>query len=110
MSLEEYKCLIDAVFESTNEMHIGRFCLSRMSADHREQLLTRFPAKVLSIYLFWPYHNFFLDAANKVWDRLPEDHFVCLLHIIICQKIAALWKDFDYVDLLRQFWQKAPII
>ncbi|GFQ95946.1 uncharacterized protein TNCT_710591 [Trichonephila clavata] len=79
-----------------------------MSADHREQLLTRFPSKVLTIYLFWPYHRFFLEAANKVWDCLPEHHFIFLIHIIIYQKIVALWKDFDYVYLLRQFWQRSP--
>ncbi|GFY79553.1 uncharacterized protein TNIN_425951 [Trichonephila inaurata madagascariensis] len=108
LSQEDKNFIFKAVFEDTNLMHVGRFCLSRMSTDHREQLLTRFPAKVLSIYLLWPYHNYFLDAANKVWDCLPEHHFICLLHIIICQKIVAIWEDFDYVDLLRQFWQESP--
>ncbi|GFY58826.1 uncharacterized protein TNIN_147731 [Trichonephila inaurata madagascariensis] len=108
LSKEDCNILLDALFESTKEMHVGRFCLSRMSADHREQLLTRFPAKVLSIYLFRPYHNFFLDAADKVWDLLPENHFICLIHVIIYSKIFALWSDFDYVELLRQFWQRSP--
>ncbi|GFV63881.1 uncharacterized protein TNCV_5138861 [Trichonephila clavipes] len=106
---EEFKCLLDEAFEDTNKVHVGRFCLSRMSADHHEQLLIRFPLKVLRIYLFWPCHHFFLDAANNVWDLLPGNHFACLLHIIICQKIVTLWKDFDYVDLLRQFWHRSPV-
>ncbi|GFS68380.1 uncharacterized protein TNCV_3000611 [Trichonephila clavipes] len=108
LSPENKNVYFNAVFERTNKMHVGRFCLSRISADRREQLLTRFPAKVLSIYLFWPYHNYFLNAVNKVWDRLSEIDFIFLLHIIICQRIIALWKDFDYVDLLRQFWEKSP--
>ncbi|GFW02204.1 uncharacterized protein TNCV_4989171 [Trichonephila clavipes] len=108
LSKEDCNILLSAVFESTKKMHVGRFCLSRMSADHREQLLTRFPARVLSIYLFRPYHNFFLDAADKVLDLLPEEDFEYLLHIIIYRKIGTLCKDFDYVQLLRQFWQRSP--
>ncbi|GFS91289.1 uncharacterized protein TNCV_1306981 [Trichonephila clavipes] len=108
LSKEDCNILLSAIFQRTKEMHVGRFCLSRMSADHREHLLTRFPAKVLSIYLFRPYQKFFLDAADKVWNVLPENHFICLLHVIIYCKILALFKDFDYVKLLRQFWQRSP--
>ncbi|GFT16887.1 uncharacterized protein TNCV_3193541 [Trichonephila clavipes] len=106
---EEYcKILLDETFEEMDKEHIGRFCLSRMSADHREQLLIRFPLKVLRIYLFWPPYHYFLDAVSKVWNLLTEKHFTCLLHIIICQKIVNLWEDFDYVYLLRQFWHRSP--
>ncbi|GFR23589.1 uncharacterized protein TNCT_574161 [Trichonephila clavata] len=79
-----------------------------MSAGHREALLKRFPLKVLRTYLLWPNQRFFMDAVNKVWDRLPGNHFACLLHIIICQKIVELWKDFHYVNLLRQLWHRSP--
>ncbi|GFY69368.1 uncharacterized protein TNIN_352931 [Trichonephila inaurata madagascariensis] len=108
LSEEKRQSILDDAFENTVNMQLGGFCLSRMSVEHREQLLTFFPLKVLWIYLFWPYHHFFMDAVNKVWDRLPEKHFLCLLHIIICQKIVAFWKDFDYVNLLREFWYKSP--
>ncbi|GFS62400.1 uncharacterized protein TNIN_434341 [Trichonephila inaurata madagascariensis] len=107
-SEEARKSLLDIVFEYTEKMHVGRFCVSRMSVDHREKLLTSFPLKVLRVYLFRPYHHFFLDAANKVWNHLPGNHFTCLLHIIICQKILAFWEDYDYVNLLRQFWYSSP--
>ncbi|GFQ75935.1 uncharacterized protein TNCT_652331 [Trichonephila clavata] len=108
--LSELDCrsLLFQVFEDTNQMHVGRFCLSRMSADHREQLLALYPLKVLRIYLFRPYHQFFMETANKVWDLLSGKDFTRLLHIIICQKIVALWTDFDYVGLLRQFWHRSP--
>ncbi|GFV54205.1 uncharacterized protein TNCV_1496821 [Trichonephila clavipes] len=79
-----------------------------MSADRREVLLKRFPLKILRVYLLWPCHHFFLDAVNNVWDQLQGRHFIRLLHIIICQKIVELWKDFDYVNLLRQLWHRSP--
>ncbi|GFR02113.1 uncharacterized protein TNCT_708311 [Trichonephila clavata] len=100
--------LLYDIFEISHLMHIRRFCLSRMSAGHREALLKRFPLNVLRIYLLWPNQRFFMDAVNKVWDRLPGNHFACLLHIIICQKIVELWKDFHYVNLLRQLWHRSP--
>ncbi|GFS38142.1 uncharacterized protein TNIN_84461 [Trichonephila inaurata madagascariensis] len=42
---EDSKALLYETFESTDKVHVGHFCLSRMSADHREQLLIRFPLK-----------------------------------------------------------------
>ncbi|GFQ69264.1 uncharacterized protein TNCT_198651 [Trichonephila clavata] len=105
---EERLSLLEDEFENTDWIHVQRFCLLRMSEDHREVLLKRFPLKVLRIFLFWPCQRFFLDAANEVWDHLLGNHFTCLLHIIICQKILELWKDFDYVNLLREFWHKSP--
>ncbi|GFY74491.1 uncharacterized protein TNIN_465271, partial [Trichonephila inaurata madagascariensis] len=95
-------------FKETHKMHIGRFCLSRMSAQNREYMLAAFPLKVLSIYLFWPCQTFFMEAARKVWRDLSENEFLCLLHIMICQKIIALWTDFNYMKLLRQFWHESP--
>ncbi|GFY68862.1 uncharacterized protein TNIN_467371 [Trichonephila inaurata madagascariensis] len=108
LSEEDRESLLREVFEDTDKMHIGRFCLSRMSVDHREQLLALFPLKVLRIYLHRPYLHFFMDAANKVWDQLSGKNFTCLLDIIIHQKILELWTDFDYVGLLRQFWRRSP--
>ncbi|GFQ88064.1 uncharacterized protein TNCT_684691 [Trichonephila clavata] len=105
---EVYQSLLDKTFKEANELHVARFCLFRINADRREDVLKCFPLKVLRIYLLYPCHHFFLDAANKVWNRLPGNHFICLLHIIICQKILALWEDFDYVGLLRQFWHRSP--
>ncbi|GFY65630.1 uncharacterized protein TNIN_223731 [Trichonephila inaurata madagascariensis] len=105
---EERQSTLYDIFEESYWVHIHRFCLSRMSADDQESLLKRFPLKVLRTYLYWPSQRFFLDAVNKVWHCLPGNHFTCLLHIIICQKILELWKDFDYVNLLRQLWHRSP--
>ncbi|GFQ84640.1 uncharacterized protein TNCT_128941, partial [Trichonephila clavata] len=108
LTQEERLSLLEDEFENTDWIHVQSFCLSRMSADHREVLLKRFPLKVLRIFLSWPCQRFFLDAANKVRDHLLGNHFTCLLHIIIYQKILELWKDYDYVNLLREFWYRSP--
>ncbi|GFS90378.1 uncharacterized protein TNCV_4096191 [Trichonephila clavipes] len=105
----EYReSLLEHVFENTYKVHIARYCLPRLSADQREELLTLHPLKILRIYLYRPYQKLFLDMANIVCQYLSGNQFHYLLHIIICQKIIALWKDFDYVNLLREFWQNSP--
>ncbi|GFR25154.1 uncharacterized protein TNCT_289521 [Trichonephila clavata] len=104
----EYReSLLEYVFEDTHEVHIARFCLSRLSADQREALFILHPLKILRIYLLRPYQKLFLDMANRVCHHLSGNQFHYLLHIIICQKIVARWNDFDYVNLLRQFWQNS---
>ncbi|GFY53540.1 uncharacterized protein TNIN_135171 [Trichonephila inaurata madagascariensis] len=105
---EKRQSLLCSVFEYTYWTHICRFCLSKMNVDHREDLLKRFPLKVLRTYLYWPRQRFFLDAVNKVWNCLPGLDFYFLLYIIIHQKIGELWKDFDYVNLLRELWHRSP--
>ncbi|GFW81200.1 uncharacterized protein TNCV_4423831 [Trichonephila clavipes] len=108
LSEEDCRSLLREVFEDTGKVHIGRFCLSRMNADHREQLLALFPLKFLRIYLYRPNLRFFINAANKAYGHLSGKDFTCLLCIIIGQKIWPLWEDFDYVGLLRQFWRSSP--
>ncbi|GFR23381.1 uncharacterized protein TNCT_178791 [Trichonephila clavata] len=108
LSPEERLYLLEDVFKKTRWIHVQRFCLSRMSADHWEVLLKRYPLKFLRTCLFWPWQRFFLDSINKVWDRLPKENFTCLLHIIICQKVLERLEDFDYVNLLREFWYRSP--
>ncbi|GFQ97947.1 uncharacterized protein TNCT_710341 [Trichonephila clavata] len=47
-------------------------------------------------------------AASTVITSLPNNSFLQLIHIIICQKILPGWRDFDYVNLLRRFWRESP--
>lgn len=108
ISGEQREDLLHSAFLKTVKVPFGRFCLSRMSEDFRKLMLIRFPLKVLRIYLFLPYLKLFLNVVKDVWNYLSVEHFICLLHIIICQKIVALWKDYDYVSLLQQFWYRSP--
>ncbi|GFW24235.1 uncharacterized protein TNCV_901851 [Trichonephila clavipes] len=62
---ERRQSLFYVVFLSMHIGYIHRFCLSKMNADHRKDLLKRFPLKVLRTYLYWPNQRFFLDAVNK---------------------------------------------
>ncbi|GFY46702.1 uncharacterized protein TNIN_125861 [Trichonephila inaurata madagascariensis] len=106
-SAEYRESILEHVFENTYKVHIARFCFPRLRADQREEFLILRPLKVLWIYLYWPYQKLFLDMANRVCQYLSGNQFHYLLHIIICQKIVALWKDFGYVNLLREFWQNS---
>ncbi|GFQ97942.1 uncharacterized protein TNCT_710321 [Trichonephila clavata] len=87
---------------------LARHCLSRMDAQRRMRTLQLYPYHVLRIYLFWPLQALFIDAAATVKEVLSNHSFLQLIHIIICQKILPGWRDFDYRDLLRRFWQGIP--
>ncbi|GFX89968.1 uncharacterized protein TNCV_886661 [Trichonephila clavipes] len=47
-------------------------------------------------------------AASTVQSALSNRSFLCLIHILICQKILPGRRDREYVDLLTKFWQKSP--
>ncbi|GFT26124.1 uncharacterized protein NPIL_61071 [Nephila pilipes] len=85
-----------------------RFIMTQMDEIKREKMLLLCPMQILILFLFRPLQDSFMSAARKVWDLLAGNHFVCLLHFIICQRIMTGWKDYHYVDLLRRFWYEAP--
>ncbi|GFS45814.1 uncharacterized protein TNIN_34471, partial [Trichonephila inaurata madagascariensis] len=72
---EKREALLYRYFEHAYWTPICRFCLSKMNVDHQEDLLKRFPLKVLRTYLYWPRQRFFLNAVNKVWNCLPGRDF-----------------------------------
>ncbi|GFY57920.1 uncharacterized protein TNIN_69931 [Trichonephila inaurata madagascariensis] len=100
--------LEDDAVRKTAHIPLGRHCLSRMNAQRRMRALQQFPYRVLRIYLFWPLQALFTDAASTVHDVLSSHSFLCLIHILICQKILTAWKDWEYVDLLTRFWHEEP--
>ncbi|GFX44447.1 uncharacterized protein TNCV_1394681 [Trichonephila clavipes] len=48
---EERRTVLDNMYEESSNLHIDSFCLSRMSADHREDVLKRNPATAINCYL-----------------------------------------------------------
>ncbi|GFQ80323.1 uncharacterized protein TNCT_33511 [Trichonephila clavata] len=98
----------DDAVKKTSHLPLGRHCLLRMNARRRMSALQHFPYRVLRIYLFWPLQVLFADAASTVLGALSNHSFLCLIHIMICQKILLGWRDAEYVDLLTRFWRESP--
>ncbi|CAL1272960.1 unnamed protein product [Larinioides sclopetarius] len=58
-------------------------------------------------FLCWPLQCMFVDVANYLWNYLSEEKFLELLNNI-CDEIN-LGYDFDYPQLLQEFWRNSPL-
>ncbi|GFT16009.1 uncharacterized protein NPIL_378521 [Nephila pilipes] len=85
-----------------------RFCLSQMTANEREEIFAKEPFQVLRTFLNWPLQLKFLDVVESIMMQLTKQHFYCLLHEIISEKIKIQWNDYDYVELLQKLWERSP--
>ncbi|GFT31230.1 uncharacterized protein NPIL_70571 [Nephila pilipes] len=101
--------IISRVLDRNSDDHSSRFCVLLMPADQRPEVIQKNPYKVLKSFLFWPGQRMFIEMAHLVKnDDLEDYQFFDLLHIIIHQKILCNWDDFDYFELIREFWSLIP--
>ncbi|PRD25210.1 UNVERIFIED_CONTAM: hypothetical protein NCL1_41559 [Trichonephila clavipes] len=84
------------------------FCLSKMEDNELIQLAKARPRQLLEFFLSWPFQIAFLDVASCLWNYLNETEFLNLLGIIIYERIIVEWGDYDYVELLKEFWRQSP--
>ncbi|GFT31120.1 uncharacterized protein NPIL_245171 [Nephila pilipes] len=96
---------IDTMKNEPNKQDL-RACLSKLNENQIEEVFEMEPFYALRIVLDWPLQDQFMERLD--WDDLAESNFLGLLHVIICQKIVPEWRDYDYVGLLREFWEASP--
>ncbi|GFT86811.1 uncharacterized protein NPIL_227601 [Nephila pilipes] len=85
-----------------------RGCILLTEIGQRAELVKLRPYEVLQAFLLSPWQSLFMEMANHAWEHLSETCFLCLLHVLFCQRILLNWKDFDYVQLLQDFFNKSP--
>ncbi|GFT40123.1 hypothetical protein TNCV_3932131 [Trichonephila clavipes] len=66
LTKEELYIVLDNIMEKSSILRIYYFCLSRMNANHREDVLKRYPLTVVSFYLGVRKQRLFMDAVNKL--------------------------------------------
>ncbi|GBL85553.1 hypothetical protein AVEN_34704-1 [Araneus ventricosus] len=59
-------------------------------------------------YLDWPLQSLFLDTLNQMKSLLDLYCFKCSLEYIVYTKLMREMKDFDYLQLLRDLWNRIP--
>ncbi|GFY46756.1 uncharacterized protein TNIN_126971 [Trichonephila inaurata madagascariensis] len=82
---------------------------SKMGIKRQKIILKKAPYGVLKMLLHWPLQIHFMEKVNSIWFRLKKRQFLGLLHIIICQKIIMEWNDFEYIYVLKEFWNCSPV-
>ncbi|GFT07733.1 uncharacterized protein NPIL_315921 [Nephila pilipes] len=108
LTSEERLQIIQRTLDGFYYDHSCRFCVLLMAADQRLEVLKMNPYFILESFLLWPGQSLFIEMVNHVKNDLTEIHFLNLLYVIMCQKIFPGWEDFDYFDLLREFWSLIP--
>ncbi|GFS69455.1 uncharacterized protein NPIL_264621 [Nephila pilipes] len=86
-----------------------RICLSKIDINgHSESFIKEHCYNILWMFLEWPLQFQFLQMAVKLQPHITGDCFESLLFHLFERKIRAGCKDFDYENLLRDFWAQSP--
>ncbi|GFU46069.1 uncharacterized protein NPIL_27851 [Nephila pilipes] len=86
------------------------FCLAHLETnDDKENLFREYPCQILGYFLDYPLQSQFLEVAESLWPFLSGRMYFFLLHSIIYQRILREWKDYNYFQLLDEFWNRSPI-
>ncbi|GFR12561.1 uncharacterized protein TNCT_67301 [Trichonephila clavata] len=85
------------------------FYLSHMLDVERKKVFEKRAFKILQMYfLDWPLQCMFLKAAEQLLPYFTEREFLDMLKLIIYERIMLCRKDFNYIDLLKEFWSLSP--
>lgn len=84
------------------------FLLAQMSEEEQVEVFKSYSSEVLECLLDWPYQDFFIETAQRMWGVLPEKDCDYLLRIVI-NKVLNNYKDYNYQELFRKFWHESPI-
>ncbi|GFQ73597.1 uncharacterized protein TNCT_177201 [Trichonephila clavata] len=82
--------------------------LSQKEFHSCSESLRKVPQYALRYLLDWPFQEEFMKEASRAWTFLSTEGFHSLLKVIVYQKIMIGRDDFDYINLLKEFWQQSP--
>ncbi|GFT25435.1 uncharacterized protein NPIL_519691 [Nephila pilipes] len=102
------KYLKNGIFWRTIEYDDLLFCLSEIDASKHEEIFKTCAGQVLEYLLDWPLQNDFVEVADRLWSYLTADEFRDLLETILFRRIMVGWTDYDYLSLLKEFWNRSP--
>ncbi|GFT74422.1 uncharacterized protein NPIL_283131 [Nephila pilipes] len=84
------------------------FCLSQVTDVERESIFKNYPFKLLMYFLDWPLQCEFLNTAKRLLPYFTANDFRDILVAILYERIMLGRKDFDYINLLKEFWSISP--
>ncbi|GFS62503.1 uncharacterized protein TNIN_176111 [Trichonephila inaurata madagascariensis] len=84
------------------------FCYTQMDDNSQAIMLERHPLKMLLWFLNWPLQSLFLRKMDTAYEYLSEKEFQSILLFILLERILTEWHDFDYVHILKRFWNQSP--
>ncbi|GBM28331.1 hypothetical protein AVEN_229515-1 [Araneus ventricosus] len=85
-----------------------RLCMQIMDERERVELFCKYPAYSLCCFLEWPLQSLFMEMAHRLWSHMNKYQFHAVLDYIVMNYILKGLDDFDYVELLKEFWRLIP--
>ncbi|GFY65970.1 uncharacterized protein TNIN_150031 [Trichonephila inaurata madagascariensis] len=85
------------------------FCLSKVTPTDRQYVFRTFSSQFLEYFLEFPLQDDFLRVSSCMWPFMSPADYIHILNIIIYQRIIIGWEDFNYVQLLKEFWDQSPL-
>ncbi|GBN52141.1 hypothetical protein AVEN_1228-1 [Araneus ventricosus] len=85
-----------------------RLCMQIMDEKERFELFCKYPADSLYFFLQWPLQSLFMEMAHRLWSHMDKHQFHAVLDHIVMNYILKGLDDFDYVELLKEFWCLIP--
>ncbi|GFT16856.1 uncharacterized protein NPIL_184911 [Nephila pilipes] len=104
-----YECLESGIyFRRINHPDLY-YCLVEMNADELRYIFRRFKKdqlyKIFKCFLLWPFQTIFLSVMNCLVTYMDADIFRALICVLL-DKVSEQWKDYEYVDILKRFWNE----
>ncbi|GFT44594.1 uncharacterized protein TNCV_2808281 [Trichonephila clavipes] len=84
------------------------FYMSNIGNEERKAVFKTSCLQILQLLLDWPLQGEFLNAAEHLLPYFTEEKFIVMLNVIIYERIMLHRKDFNYIDLLKEFWSLSP--
>ncbi|GFY66347.1 uncharacterized protein TNIN_493131 [Trichonephila inaurata madagascariensis] len=103
-SCKKWMFLQAALWAESLQYDYFLFLTSNMSDHERKGILKDSAFKILRMYfLDWLLQWKFLNAAEQLLPYFTERDFRDMLRLIIYERIMLGRKDFNYIDLLKEF-------
>ncbi|GBL83091.1 hypothetical protein AVEN_165315-1 [Araneus ventricosus] len=79
-----------------------------MDERERTKVLSAHPITALNHCLKWPFQSLFVEMAMHLCNKMDIHHFEVVFRSILDNCIIKGLKDFDYKELLEEFWHLTP--
>ncbi|GFQ70513.1 uncharacterized protein TNCT_5981 [Trichonephila clavata] len=106
--VERFNWLLVAVRRRGIEYNELQFCLQKLNENQQTELIKECPLQILEMFLEWPVQGELVDVVDLLWPYLSVHEFHDILNLILSQKIIPGSKDFNYIPIIRELWEKSP--
>ncbi|XP_055925345.1 uncharacterized protein LOC129957178 [Argiope bruennichi] len=100
--------LNDVLSKQWKNLDLVQFCVGELCQNGYEQLSSFQCRNILRCFLNWPLQSLFLDMSEHLLINVDQFGIHDLLNDILKFIIKHHFEDIDYLNLLKEFWNRVP--